>query len=255
MSGLPEDWRDRVVGLLVAPDADLDAAGALFADDPRRSPARQLDIYREQIRLRLRRVLRGAVAGLAAYEGDAFQALADAYLDAHPPTSWTLHRLPNALPAFLAAHPTGDDARDAARRELLALDLAIANARRAADAVPLEGIDADTALGLAPGARVLDLSRPWHAWRRAVLGGEQVELPAQAPASVVIYRRAGQVRDQELDPTEALLLSAFATPRPLAEVIGAFAASQDDPASLLAKVGPWFQRFAERGWVVPEAGR
>jgi len=249
VSHLPADWRAQTVALMTDPSADPAAAQLLFADDPRRSPERQLAIYREQIRLRHRRVLRGALPGLAAYEAEAFAALAEAYLREHPPDSWTLHRLADALPAWLDAHPSGDAQRDGDRADLVALDLAVGRARRAAPADPLGEVEPTTPLRLAPSARVLALRRPWHAWRRAILVDETPPHPANAPTSLVIYRRAGQVRDQVLDPTEARLLAAFATPRPLADALAEVAAAAGDPTALVAKVGPWFQRFAQRGWI------
>jgi hypothetical protein len=248
---LPPDWRARVVALLTAPDADPEAEAAWWVDDPRRPPARQAAIYREQIALRLRRVLASSVPALAAYEGPAFDALAGAYLLDHPPTSWALARLADALPAWLAAHPTGDPARDADRRDLAALDLAVGRARRAADTPPLGAVTADTPLALGASVTVLSLERPWHAWRRAVLADGATSIPARAPTTVVLYRRAGEVRDQPIDVEEGRFLLAFAQARSLSQAVATLAADHPEPAALLPRVASWFQRFAERGWLGP----
>jgi hypothetical protein len=247
VSGLPPDWRDRLVAALTAPERPLEDATAWFGKDPRRTPDRQLEIYREQIRLRSRRVLRGAVAGLAAFEGDAFDALADGYLRAFPPRSWTLHSLADDVPEWLAGAPSGDPARDAARRDLASLDLAIGRARRAAAPVPLAGVDGSTPLRLAPAVTVLALERPWHIWRRSLGAGGTP--PPPALVDVVVYRRDGEVRDQQVEVDEARLLRSFGPGTSLADAVTAVAATLDDPGALLGRVGPWFERFAARGWI------
>lgn len=254
MSDLPSDWRERIVALLTGPEADEGWTDTLIADAPRRSPARQRAIYREQIARRLARVLRGAVAGLAAYEDEDFDALATAYLGAHPPTSWTLHRLADALPQWLAANPSSDPVRDADRRDLVALDLAVGRARRAATASPIAAIEATTPLRHAPSLTVLHLDRPWHRWRASVLTGPSPAIPEPAPTTVAVYRREGLVRDQELHPAEARLLLSFAAPCTLAEALAHAAAAEEDPSTLIQQVGPWFQRFAARGWLVAATG-
>jgi len=99
---LPEDWRAQVVRMVTDPST-AGLASSWIAPGPDRTPAAQLDTYREQYRLRTLATLRHAYPALAARSGDRFDEMAWRYLCAHPSTTWTLGRLGDALPTWLAS--------------------------------------------------------------------------------------------------------------------------------------------------------
>lgn len=236
MSELPADWRERVVrglmGLAPLHEELLDRGSTI-------PPARQVAIYRGQIRARFLGSLRRQLPGLAALLGEDFEPLCNAFLRAHPPAEPSLYRLADPMPDWLIERGAPRD-----QREALALDLAVGHAARAAPSRALPPLNSKTPMRWAPSLRVLHLHRPWHDWRRAVVRGEAPALPAPSELWLAVYQRAGLPRDQVLRPHEAALLQPFAEPTPL--VIGL----TRGPTKISAlDTYDTFMRFAERGWL------
>lgn len=218
-------------------------ASAWFTGGPGVDPAGQIAVYREQYRLRHLATLGEALPATAHLAGDRFEELGLAYLHDRPPTDWTLDRLGDGFPSWLADRGAAADLCEAA-----AVDMAVHRAGRAAAApvLPVETLTEDKPLTWSPGVAVLTLGAPWHDYRRAVCAGQRPRPPGSQHQIVAVYRVDNAVTDRRLDPWEAALLRQFEQPHTVTAAVEAIVAA-GAPAGLLQRsLGGWFRRFAER---------
>jgi len=173
--------------------ADAEVVGIVESRDPLDSSAR-IDIYAHMYCSRIIGSLLEDFPAVARVLGaDAFDALAHAYLEAHPSTHASLRHAGSHMPAFLAQLPAGrvppyvpDLARlewaqlevfDAADGALLTLADLQAIAPEQWSALPLR---------LAPAVRVLSVDWPVQAY---VDGAQGALLPEPAEATLRVWRK------------------------------------------------------------------
>ena len=229
-----------------AATADGAAPGTLLASDPQGGPPR-LDVYRHAYRARLTDALADNFEILARAMGDeAFAALADAYLTAHPSNHpsirWFGHRLADFMAATAAA---GDDVvPHPAFVDLARMDWALRAAFDAADA-PALGREAlagwapqdFAALRLAPHPSVQIVRLRWAveaAWRglreHDPDSGTEPELPApeERPHTLLAWRRGLDTLWRSVEPAEAALLDGLAAGESFAALCERAAALEHD---------------------------
>lgn len=250
-------------------------AGSFIAPNSRLTAFERLEIYNRQYWFRVLGALAEDFAGLRAVLGSRrYDALAVAYLAAHPSRSFTLRNLGAKLPEWLRANP-----QYAGRRHLLAVDVAriewaFVEAFDSAERAPLNleqiaTLDGNSPLALQPHLRLLALD---YAADEVVLGlhqrdkrqaseagvehEEEEEPPARLPR---LRRRATWVAAHRLDFSvfykrlrreEFLTLAAIRQGLPLAEAIAAGLADSPIAAERRASlVQQWFADWAELGWI------
>ncbi len=100
------------------------------------------------------------------------------------------------------------------------------------------------------------LSYPTHLYRIAAAeAGPEAEpppFPERGPLCLVLHRRDLVIRYDEVEPEALALLDALAGGESLVAACDRVAAGLDPEAAeaLGAKVGPWFQQWTERRWIV-----
>jgi hypothetical protein len=178
-------------------------------------------IYRHMFRARLHGVLATDLPTLRGALGADFSAIADAYLAACPPRSFTLRDLADRMAPFLDGHAGAPRwAADLAR-----LEWARADVFDAADAAPLTRDDvfaaADLAglpLRLVPASRVVvlgwDVDRLWSDVAERGAGAE----PVPGPRTVLVWRRGVRAIHRTLDEDEAAAMSALTGGAPFAAI-------------------------------------
>lgn len=234
-------------------------AQAIVASTGRLSPVELLEIYREQFWLRHTSSLIEDYPGLSSLLGQAaWQTLIEAYLDAHPPASFTLRDLGLALPEFVE---TRSELRDHALcLDMARLERAYLEVFDAADAAPLdpeqianirEEAWPHALLQLHPAARVLAVSYPVAELRRALREGHALDVPERAPQHLLIFRRNLQLFHESLETHEGALLETLARGVPLVPACEAVQSAYPDAAeSIGERIGAWLQSWAARGLVV-----
>jgi hypothetical protein len=242
-------------------------ASQVAAGSARLSPAEQIDIYREQFFLRHALCLQEDFAAIEALIGlPTFEALCRAYLDAHPPASFSLRDLGARMPAYLAG-PWPEVLRDVEHLrpwliDLSRLEWALVDAFDAADLPPLDpttlaaltpdALDAAT-LELDPGLTLLSLASPVHRIQRDAAEGMPFDLPPLRPTWLAVYRAADLGLDwHEIPALEHHALTLLQQRIPLAAALDQVAATlpgPDDLALLTGSVGAWFGGWVQRGWV------
>ena len=199
---LQRAFHDAITGA-----APLDDARALVRDDGV-DPSRRLRAYAHAYRVRLAGALETDYPKLRTLLGaDAFEAMGQAYVRAHPPRHPSLRDLGLGLAAFLDA--TGADRLHV---DLARLERARVEAFDAADAVPLGRDDlaglAPEAfprlrLGLVPSACVIELATNADDVWDAIEQDAPVPPGQQASRTVLVWRRELTVIHRTLDPDEA----------------------------------------------------
>jgi hypothetical protein len=211
------------------------ASGGLLAGDAAGAAA----IYRHMYRARLHGVLATDLPTLRGALGADFAAIADAYLAACPPRSFTLRDLADRMAPFLDGHAGAPPwAADLAR-----LEWARADVFDAADAAPLTRDDvfaaadlAGLALHLVPASRVVALG--WDVdrlWSDVADGGAGADAVA-APRTVLVWRRGVRVVHRTLDGDEAAAMTAMTGGATFATVCARLAEHGDGAAERAAEL-------------------
>jgi hypothetical protein len=226
-------------------------SGRWFTGGPVCSPHDQIAIYVDQYRQRLLGALREETLGLRHLLGaDAADALCWRYLAAHPSRTWTMNRIADQLPAWLAEQPEATPALvDMAR-----LDHAVQRGFEAAEGRVLTPEDLAAApahLALAPHVSLLRLSTNVHEVRGALLSGSDPPPVCETVVHLVVFRRGIKMRHWAVGPALYTLLEALAEGRTLAEAIETPVSREwIDPTTLSSEIGEWFESLAERRLLV-----
>lgn len=239
---LPQDWQSRMVEMIRG-TAPLDATW--FAGGPALDPQRQIQVYRDQYRMRLLDALIEEVPGLCALlSPEERDELLLAYLREHPSRTWTLNRVADPLAGWLEARGA-----PLAQVEMARLDRAVQQGFEAADEAPLrpEDLAELPPLRLQAHVSLLRLQHSVHRVRAAVLTGEPPPELETGDFPVVVFRRNLKMRHWEAPAGAWAILKGLDEGLDVGGAIeGAWARGLLDPARVAADVQDWFRAFAER---------
>jgi hypothetical protein len=231
----------------------------LILPSPQQSAAERLAVYSSAYFARLLEVLRELFPCLRDAVGDeVFEQFAVGYLQQHPPTSYTLHRLADRFAEFLdATRPAAEAALafvvDLARLEH-AIDLVFDDAGPEDSAIPSEPAAGHRPLVLVPGFRLLAFRYPvssyFTAWKR---GGSQA-WPEPREEFIALFRREYVVRRHELSRVQFDLLTELAAGRALDDALSSVAMLSSVATPLDAdEVRQWFTAWSASGLFLTRA--
>lgn len=220
--------------------SDAGQVAQLVSAGPSLSALERLRIYHSGYRSRLRECLADDYPGLQHALGEAgFDALADAYVAAHPPTSRTLNAYGRLMEAFCrdsADAPLGEVPAGFAA-DLAALEWALVDAVHAPEVarlapgrlaeIPVESW-ARARLGRCPSARLLRADYPVNDWFQAFREDRAPAIPEKAPSATVAYRNGTTVWRMGLSPAMADVLGALFDGAPLEDALAALPDGDDD---------------------------
>ena len=248
-------------------EGDATIAGECAAHvtgNSRLTPAEQVDIYRRQYWLRHIDALGDDYPGVAHLLGEeGFDAFLRAYLLAHPPRHKSLRDLGSDIVPFAQGHAFPAELR-VATLEMLAYEHAFVDLFDGAEPPPLDPQKLTSMPEEAwERARIVihpllvraQVRFPVHRLRlqaKAEDAEPRTEPPTEAPANLVLFRDDNRIRFEELDSTAFALLDALARGEALGPACEQVAASLEPEAAeqLGAQVGPWFQEWTARRWIV-----
>jgi hypothetical protein len=207
--------------MLAAIAGDGDAA-AVVAGSAALCAQRRIEIYARGYRARLVGCLRDMYPGLRhALGAEVFEAFALDYLDAHPPSGYTLNALGARWPEHLEATRPQDERWPAFVVDLARLELAfheVYDGEGVEGEPPLRGEDLrDGALRAAPCLRLLRARYPVSGYLGAVRRGEEPPLPAPRATYVAVTRRDFAVTLTELDAPDYAALERLTRGEPIDE--------------------------------------
>ena len=210
-------------------------------------------IYQQAYVSRLTAALRDNFGVVPRVLGDeAFEALAHAYIAAHPSRHPSIRWFGDRLPEFMSSRE--DLLPHPALTELARLEWALRSAFDAADAEPLVAKDLERVpvdewpelvFAFAPGMQLLSLH--WNVgpvWR-ALQGDEDPELPEPEPLEheVLIWRQTLTPRWRALDWSASLLLQAAVDGMSFGELCALVAKDMPDHDAAACAAGTL------RGWI------
>jgi hypothetical protein len=241
-----------------------DEARQHVSGNDRLSPVEQLEIYREQFWLRHTSALVEDFPGLGGILGqEDWEALVEAYLLEHVPTSFSLRDLGHQLPAFVeqcAWLPHHELCVDMAQLEWAYVEVFDAAQRSKLDAERLAALSAEAweraRCVLSPGLRLLSVRYPVADLRRALRrsreSGESVPLPDARRQELVVYRGANlRLFDKALSRAAFVLLSSLGSGQTLIEACErAMTEPGAEPERIQADLAGWFAEWGELGFIV-----
>lgn len=223
----------------------------------RLSPVEQLEIYREQFWLRHTSSLVEDFPGLGGILGqEEWEKLAEAYLAAVTPQSYTLRDLGFRLPEIIAQ--ASWLSHQALCLDMARLELAYVEVFDAPDTLPVaperlasipEESFMDARLVVAPCVRLLELRYPVADLRRRLRAesDEPVAIPEAQETRVVVYRRGLRLWDMPLSRVAFAFLSGLAEGKTLGVAAELAASSAKAEAELAAGIGGWLQEWTQKG--------
>ncbi len=242
-------------------DPEMSGIAAKFVTgNGRVTGAEQVNIYRRQFFLRHEEILRQDYPGLTGILGpETSQEFFRRYLEAHPPSTPTLHGLGAHVSTFAqdyAGFPP--ELRDLAG-EMARYERELVDQFDGPDVPPLDPAklasmteeDWNTArLVFHPLLTRLSLSYPVHLLRIAIKDGKEYVLP-NAPSSlhILLFRQDLIPRYEEVSPEAFAIIGALAEGMPLVPALEhvATALSEDRQAYVMANIGAWFRTWTAWG--------
>ncbi|HET9933933.1 MAG TPA: DNA-binding domain-containing protein [Polyangiaceae bacterium] len=239
-------------------------ANRYLTGNDRLSPVEQLEIYREQFWLRHTQALVEDFPGVGGIVGQTgWERLAEGYLSAFVPTSYTLRNLGEKFADFVASQT--DVEHHALVTDMARLEWAYVELFDAEDPPPLSleelGKYGEEELGrarlrLSPGVRLLNVSFPVVELRKQILLAEGTAVPLPSPEScnLVVYRADLAILHERLDEEAFTLLDALSRGESLMHACeSACALGPEATAHVAEHVGEWLARWVRLKWIVAVA--
>lgn len=220
-----------------------------LAAGPAQLPDERLAIYRHAYLARLLEVLRELFPCTRFAVGDElFDRLLIDYIHAHPPSSYTLAKLPDQLVAFLDATRPPDWGLfvvELARLEH-AIDLVFDGP--GGEQLPPFQLPAtasgDLRLVLTPSLTLLAFRYPVSTYFTSWKAGREPQWPEPEKQHIALLRRDYIVRRYELTPEQYPVLELLQAGKSLDEVMSSLAAAGQDLDRLAKTIGQWFESWA-----------
>jgi hypothetical protein len=218
------------------------------------TPVERIGIYQGMYLLRMRDALAADYPGLLhAMGGEAFGDFVRAYVQRHPSRSYTLNRLGDHVPGYLARSrrfPRAPFLADLARLELAVTVLFDAEAAAPVRRIRPAGVGETTTFRPSPSLRFLVLRYPAGAYLDAVREERSPRLPRPARTRIALWRSGTTVRRLDLSAGADALLRRLAAGRPLGAALRSLSARErrDLPKREISKL---FGTAVAGGMLVP----
>lgn len=235
----------------------LEGARRIIRPSATLEPGERLDIYRRMYEARLIDALRADYPGLAAWLGErVFAELAGLYIEAYPSRSYTLNRLGDRFPDFIAEVEGLRRAalvQEVARLELMETEVFDEQEPAPGEFPSFAGLAEEDLARIrfqtAPALRLGSFRYPAHRLIAAVRAGRPAPRMEIRPTMLAVYRRDYQVQRMVLSPNAAALLQALAAGETLGAAMEQAAAMS--PAAVFRHFGNWRGAGILQGIVLP----
>ncbi len=248
--------------------ASSDQTDCIIATTNRWSAESRLEIYWNAYYARLQECLREEFPVLRGAVGDElFDEFVLEYLQAHPPSSYTLSQLGLRFPGFLAGtRPPRDAAAEGPDWADFLADLAhfewtisavfdgpgsemMSSAPLVPSDYPLDKLD-ELTFECALSLRLCSYSFPVNAYHAAVKSGELMEVPSPRPTFVAFNRQNFTVQHHALNAMEFALLKSLHEGDALGDAIDALCERDDAAeAEVVTNIARWFADWTRAGFI------
>lgn len=206
-----------------------------------------LVVYQNNYRVALVDALREIHPRAAAWLGDdAFATAAARFIDADPPSHWTIDAYGTRFPESLLP--------DAMAADLATIDRATGEAFVAADAAPADAsvlgdVDWETAvIGLVPSLTLVPLATNADALWLAIAKEEDWPAAEDAPGTLLLWRQGFEPVMRRADPFELIMLQRSLAGISFAAICEELAA-QGDEAEAVTRAGTVLGRWLGEGLI------
>ncbi len=194
------------------------------------TPVDRIGIYQEMYLLRMHDALAADYPGLLHALGEEeFRDFVRAYVQRHPSRSYTLNRLGDHVPAYLARSRRfqhGPFLAELARLELAMTEIFDAEAAAPVRRLRPVAISETTAFRSSPTLRFLVFRYPVGPYLDAVREERTPRLPRPARTRIALWRSGTSVRRLDLTPGAETLLRRLAAGRPLGAALKTLSARE-----------------------------
>lgn len=247
-------------------DLTVDRIEEMICRSHSQTSIQRLEVYSNAYKARLLEVLIGDYPALVHAIGEeVFIGLASAYLEGHPPTSYTLTELGRFFPEYLArSRPTTENADGSPDWADFLIDLARLE-RIYSEVFDGQGMESQPALGPeafqsmspeqwlasrlvpAPCLRLAIFRFPVHDYASAVRHQQDMEPPSPCPTHLAITRKDFVVRRAALGELEFNVLSTLVNGGTVSDALEQSVASGsgDDLSNELSR---WFRNWSAAGY-------
>jgi hypothetical protein len=231
-------------------------AGETFVGTPALDAAGRMEIYANMFVWRQIDALREDFPKLVALMGDeAFYALGEAYVRAHPSVHYSLSKFGRHLAAFLQEYPLGrPDLSDMAALEWARAEVFEEAAVAVASPECLRSLAAadfaNQRLMVVPAIRLLRLQHDVLETWRDIENSAAVSKPRRSATFAAVWRKEFDIFHVRLEPEEAGALERAMAGEAMGTVCEAFGNRPDAVDAAIRAVGSW---FAE-GWIAQPPG-
>ena len=218
--------------------------------------AERAGIYRGMYLQRLQEALEADYPVVRDWLGEVqFVRLTGGYVRAYPSRSYTLNRLGDHLPEYIASLP--DFEHQGLLRDLARFELAVTETFDEEETVPLgpeaiaqvpEDAWEDARFQPVAALRLLELEHPVDRFKEAYRDGADYPKPAAGATRVAVYRRSYRVFWLTLSPPAFELLRALIDGVPMGEAIEESVAEEE---ALFGWFQDWLQAGFFRGVTLP----
>jgi len=226
----PGDAEQAVGSPEAQQEVAADRVGEVILPSSTLAPVERLGIYHDMYLLRMRDALAGDYPGLEHFLGDSgFLHLVRDYVQSHPSRSYTLNRLGDHLPGFIAAHseiPRREFCAELARLELAVTEVFDGRERAPLAQAEIAAVPAESwekaRLTTIPAFRLLSFRYPVNAYLQSVRDEDHDHHPkARLKAEwVAVYRRDYSVYRLDLSKAAFELLADLHGGERLGDAIG-----------------------------------
>ncbi len=219
------------------------------------SAAQRIAIYQEMYPLRMRDALASDYPGLEHFLGRRFWDFVTAYTNAHPSMGYTLNRLGDRVPAFLARQKTLKP--PAFLKDLARLELAITESFDSPEAGVLRAEDLDAVaparlgrarLLTAPSLRLLDLEWNAAAYLDTIRDeGHDHPRPRRSRSFTAVVRRNYSVYRFPLSEAAFLVLADLRDGRSISSVVKRAMSRRGPRRAAAQDFAGWFRQWTAEG--------
>ena len=222
---------------------------------PTLSPAERIGVYQEMFPLRMHDALAADYPALEHFLGHHFQEFVVAYTEAHPSRGYTLNRLGDNVPAFLAKQR-----RFTPRPflvDLARLELALTEAFDEHESPTLKAEDFEaiskrhlekTKLATIPSLRLVALQWNVDAYLDSVRDEKHDHPgPRKEPAFLLVFRRNYGIYRLKVPPGASALLEDVVAGRPLGDAVERALARRGRQRVAAGDFSRWFRQWTSEG--------
>ncbi len=232
---------------------DKNAFAAKVLPNDRLAAEARMNIYIEGYRLRLCEAIKADYPATMALLGNAFDALAQAFIESTPPSHFSLDHYPYAFADYVRDHGNDTFAADLAALECAIAETFLLEESEALSPQMLMNVTpeafGDMTLELRTASRLLAAGYPVDGYLISQRKDEMPERPAASDAYMMVLRHENEVKRHHLTRAEFLVMEQLNNGLAVGAALEHVAEAEPELLpDIAAGVQVWFGRWTQNGF-------